>query len=207
MYCRECGSKIDEKSNFCIKCGTKLTLVQPQNQNAAEPEKLSEKERVLWVFQGQRKFSMFKMQACYAVFMEDKILLAHMTPELTKAENAKASKEIKETGKGFFKGSAAMIRYWSDYYKKYYGMNSRDILAEDPSNLMIEYKNINRVLFKGFSDNTSYDENGTSTITQGKLNLFLANGETIKLLHSYSADQSSKEILAGIFGSRLKYKR
>ena len=29
-------------------------------------------------------------------------------------------------------------------------MNSRDILAEDPSNLMIEYKNINRVLFKGF---------------------------------------------------------
>jgi len=149
---------------------------------------------------------MLKMVACYVVFMKDRAVLAHLTPALQKAESAKVSQDVKEQGMGFFKGSAAMMGYWANYYKKYYGMTSAAILAEDPSNMVLEYKNISQVLFKGFSDNTNFDD-GTSNVTQGKLHFTLTNGETIKFMHSQWADKSVREILEGLFGAKLKYRK
>ena len=74
MYCRECGSKIDEKKQFFVlNAEQKLTLVQPQNQNAAEPEKLPEKETGFYgCFKANGNFPCSRCRHAMAVFMEDK---------------------------------------------------------------------------------------------------------------------------------------
>jgi len=226
MFCSQCGNQIRNGDTFCFKCGNRVVSAppanpvqqQPQQQAPAPPTYAAQPvayaqapsaqptERVVWVFRADRKYSMFKMTPCYIVFMEDKAVLAYLTPALQKAESAKVSSEIKESNQGFFKGSAAMMRYWSEYYKKYYSMSTAAILAEDPTNVVLPYQAITEVLFKGFSETSSSDDN-TSSVTHGKLNFEIAGGETLKFTHSQSADRSIQETLTRLFGNRLKYKR
>ena len=206
MFCSQCGNQLDSQSVFCTQCGFRLTTVQHQNQSPAQSYAAPTQEIVLWVFNAQRKFSMFKMTPCNIVFMQDKAVLAYLTPELQKAESAKVSQDIKSNGLGFFKGSAAMMRYWADYNKKYYAMGSNAILAEDPSNVVLYYQNITEVLFKGFSETVSTDDS-TSSVTQGKLHFSLVGGEVIKFTHSLSSGREVKELFTKLFGAKLRYKR
>ncbi len=228
MFCSQCGSQVRDGDAFCTRCGNRINQARPMNQqpvNAPPPINQSFQyqqqpttsqsgryaqsqptERVIWVFRTDRKYSMFKMTPCHIVFMEDKVVLAYVTQALQKAESDKVSRELKESNTGFFKGSAAMMKFWSDYYKKYYTMGSAAILAEDPTNVILPNHQIAQVLFKGFYESASSGDS-SPTVTQGKLEFEMTNGETIKFTHRQSADKSIQETLTRLFGGRLKYKR
>lgn len=124
MFCTQCGNRIEQNQNFCPKCGSKtvnteqnmpsspqaqagrVQATQPIQQRVVQPA-----QPVAWVFQATRKFSAFKLVPCSIVFMNDRLVLAHITPALQKAENQKLSAQMKQSGKGFFAGSAAMMSY------------------------------------------------------------------------------------------------
>ncbi len=205
MFCSQCGNQLDSQSIFCTQCGYRLTTNQQQVQPPKQSYAAQPQENVVWVFATQRKISMFKMIPCNIVFMQDRAVLAYLTPELQKAECAKVSQDIKTDGLGFFKGSAVMMRYWAEYNNKYYAMRTDAILAEDPSNVALYYQNITEVLFKGFSETVSTDDS-TSSATQGKLHFSVTGGETVKFTHSMSSGREVKETLAKLFGAKLKYK-
>ena len=138
-------------------------------------------------------------------YMQDKAIVVHLTPELQKAENVKLSQDFKSNGIGFFKGSAAMMQYWANYYKKYYTMTANEILSEDRSNVALHYQNIQKVLFQ--CDSASVDSDGVSYGTQGKLQINLYGGQSFKFTHSQWNDKSIRNILIRLFGEKLKYKK
>jgi hypothetical protein len=181
---------------------------QPSAQQpyAGQPAAAAVADQVVWVVSTTRHFSMFKVMPCSVVFMRDKVVLAHLSPDLQKAESARVSQDIKANGTGFFNGSAAMMRYWADFYKHYYTMPTQAILAEDPLNQVIGYNAVSEVLFRCFSETISTDDSNNS-VTQGKLHLSLTNGETIKLTHALGHANSIRDTLTSLFGNRLKYKR
>ncbi len=149
---------------------------------------------------------MFKLISCYVVFFPDRIVLAHLTPERQKAESARVAQESKANGLGFFKGSAAMMRYWADYSNKYYNMDERAILAEDPMNFTIHNSTVSEVLFRCYSTTTDFDDNTTQS-SGGNLNFSLTGGEKIKLTHKLHHDKMIRETLTSLFGGRLKYRK
>lgn len=212
MYCNQCGHPVDLNGNFCAKCGHKVdqvTATSPQpEQNVKEEDQTMAttnpvQEPVKWVLSAQHKLSLLKMIPCNVVFMQDKVILAHLTSEMQKSESAKLSQELKSEGIGFFKGSAAMIKFWANYNKKYYAMSADQILSEDSSNVALPYQSINKVVFQCDSPSTDSDDNGT----QGKIQFDLNNGEVFKFSHSQGNYRSIKEILENLFGDSLKYKK
>lgn len=206
MYCTNCGTRTSDLANFCPACGSRINQASPTTaQPAPVAPPAPPAEKVLWVFQTQRKFSMMNIVHCNIVFTSDKVVLAYVTQALRKSESARVSEQIKQEGKGFLKGSAQMMKFWSDHYKKYYTLSIPEILAEDPINIMIENRTITKAFFKGFNESLT-DDSG-SQISHGKLQLTLANGETIKFTHSQSAHKSIQELLYGLFGERLKYRK
>ena len=203
MFCTKCGTEIMQGSKFCTGCGSSVAPAKPQEAREAP---VGADSGVIWVFAAQRKFSAFKMMPCNIAFMPDKLYIAYLTPTLQKTENAKLSREIKDQGKGFWRGSASMMGFWAEYYKKYYHMTGTAILAEDPLNAQIPYTAITGVLFRGFSERVSCDDDA-SNVTQGKLHLTLSGGETLKFMHSQEADRSIQDLLTRFFNAKLKYKR
>lgn len=201
MFCSQCGKQLLDNAKFCSYCGAPVLKSTQPVATHTDPTPIN-KENVIWVFKADRKFGLFKVVPCHVVFMEDKLVLAYMTAELQKAESAKASAEIKEDKLGFFKGSAAMIKYWANYHKRYYDMSVDDILAQEPSNAIIPYSQITEVLFNG---NEDFNDDTVNT-NSGKLHFELTNGETLKFTHSQAANRSIKDTLSRLFGRRLKYK-
>ena len=214
MFCSQCGKEASPNQVFCTQCGQKLAVMPPvqpayqppvQSAYAGQPVAGATPDQVVWIISATRHFSMFKVMPCSVVFMRDKVVLAHLSPDLQKAESARVSQEIKANGTGFFKGSAAMMRYWAEFHKRYYTMPTQAILAEDPLNQVIGYGVISEVLFRCYSETSSGDS--SNSVTQGKLNFSLSGGETIKLTHSLGHVNSIRETLTSLFGNRLKYKR
>lgn len=206
MFCSQCGNQLEPGNNFCTKCGFKLDSIEKINSSERLNDDLKEKpvedlsNPTIWVFQAQRKFSMLKIFPCNIVFTKDNIVLAHITPALQKLESAKAAKQIKDAKVGFFKGSSEMMRYWADFSDRYYKMSLEEILAEEATNQIINRGDILTALFKGYSDEEDSD-------SEGKLQLSLVNGETIKLTHRQSSNSDIKEFFTSYFGERLKYKK
>lgn len=219
MFCSQCGYQLDPQSKFCAQCGSKLAQLPKEshgsNQRVPVPElktaeqpilaPVSMPESVIWVFGVQQKLSLLKIIPCNIVFMQDKAIVAHLTPELQKSESEKLSRDIKSNGIGFFKGSAAMMQYWANYNKKYYTMTSNEILSEERSNIMLHYQNIQKVLFQ--CELTSIDSDGVTYGTQGKLQFDLFGGQTVKFTHSQWNDKSIRDMLTRLFGEKLKYKK
>lgn len=206
MFCSQCGNPVKEGAKFCTHCGNRVNdhnepvVSTPSKQQVTET--ISE---VLWVFKADRRLSLFKIISCYIVFYSDKILFAYMTPEFQKAENNKVTAQIKADKKGFFKGSAAMMKHWGQFHKRYYTMSINEVLSEDPSNLLIANNKVVSVLFTGSEIDNSADDD--SSVTLGKFNFDLTTGETLKFTHSQSGSREIKELLLQLFGNRLKYKK
>jgi len=210
MYCGKCGRQLEQSSRFCISCGnavyqptvyeTSYTPAPTYTEMYAAPG-----ENAVLVISAHRKISFFKRTACYIVFMNDKAVFAHLSAEHQKSETAKAVQGIKDNGLGFFKGSAAMMKYWSSYHQKYYSMRSAEILAEDPSNFVLLYQNIRKVLFK--CESSSYDSDGSSSGASGSLRFTLFDGGKLKFSHSLSHDKGRKNTLSTLFADKLKYRK
>ena len=209
MFCEQCGTRAEAQSKFCTKCGSLLS--RAAEPTAAEPTPgapaggFNISESVAWVLPAQRKISFFKRAACYVAFMGDKAVVAHLSPQRQKEESANASQEIKEKGVGLFKGSAAMMQYWASYHKKYYSMTSAQILAEDPTNFVLSYQMMKKVVFQ--CESLTTDEEGRAYGSQGGLTFSMMDGNTIKFSHSYSHNKSYKETLVRLFNGKLKYKK
>lgn len=206
MFCKNCGKEVEPENEFCIYCGHSLKA-DNTTQNIEINEIYPNSDTGLWVFQAQRKYSMLKYVTCNIVFFSDKIVLAHLTSSLRKQKSQKASDQIKEQGLGFFKGSAEMMRYWSRFSQRYLNMGIDEILNEDPSNGVIYYQDIVKVLFKGTSETYTTADDGSSSTKAGKFQLTLNGGETIKFTHNYESNKKLKQDLIGFFGDKLKYKR
>lgn len=228
MFCSNCGRQLSDGARFCTACGQKVemgsqtipvvhqpnatphetaypSVSQPPYQPVNPPQVQSGGEQVLMVLQTNRKYSMMKMTPCYLVFMPDKIILAHLSKERQKEENTRLSQEIKASGKGFFKGSAAMMGYWADYYKRYYQMTSQQIAAEDHENMIIPNQAVSHLLFHAYD--TDYSSDGSQRTSGGKIQITPAGGETLKFSHSIGHKNSIRDTLYQLFGPRLKYKR
>jgi hypothetical protein len=224
MFCTNCGQKLTDGARFCTACGQRTQAAstvpaqpsysafppqqptyQQSYQQSYQQTAQAVSEHVLMVLQTNRKYSMMKMTPCNIVFMPDRIILAYLTRERQKAESDRLSQEIKASGKGFFKGSAAMMSYWADYHKRYYQMSTQQIMAEDPENQLVYNNSVSQLLFHAYD--TDYSGDGGQTTTGGKLNISLAGGETLKFSHSIGNNRSIRDTLTQLFGSRLKYKR
>lgn len=207
MYCEQCGAQLEPESKFCPSCGSPVAQVSGNaGCNIQEPfNQSSNTEEVLWVLIAQRKESFFKRIACYLIFMKDNLIVAHLSAQRQKDESARVSGEIKAQGKGFFKGSAAMMQHWANYHKKYYSMTSGHILAEDPTNFAIPYMNIKGLVYK--CESTDIDADGRSYGHQGKLDVSLYDGKKIKFSHTRSHDSNIKKTLIELFGKKLKYRK
>ena len=95
MYCSQCGYQIDPQSKFCAQCGSPISQLpaerqtssqrfpEPELKTAAQPiwAPVSMPESVIWVFSAQQKLSLLKIVPCNIVFMQDKAIVAHLTPE------------------------------------------------------------------------------------------------------------------------------
>lgn len=206
VFCRNCGHQIDEQSDFCSQCGARVTMEPVTNQEKVR-EVFEPSESAISVFQVQRKYSMFNIVSCNVVFFKDKVALAHLSSALRKAETQKATDAVKEKGLGFLKGSAEMMRYWSKFNQRYYHMGLDEILAEDPSNMVISYRDITKVLFKASRESFISGDDSSSSTVSGKMEITLNQGEEIKFTHGMSSSREIKELLTNFFGDKLKYKK
>ena len=215
MYCDKCGAQLDPESKFCTSCGSSIAQTaessapeyrspEPAYRNMDPLNQYGSNEVVSWVLTTQRRESFFKRKPCYLVFMKDKLIAAHLSPQFQKAENIRITGEIKAQGKGFFKGSAAMMRHWADYPKKYYSMSSGQILAEDPTNFAIQYPDIKKFVFR--CESTDIDSEGRSYGHSGLIKIVFLQGKTLKFSHSRSHKGDIKKTLIELFGKKLKYR-
>ncbi len=214
MFCKNCGKELVDNAKFCSSCGqpnqsAPPTAAQYQEyslpQQQYQPIKPGASEKVYLVLKSLRSYSLFKKTTCYIVFMQDKLVLAYLTKERQKAESKKLSQEIKASGTGFFKGSAAMMSYWNNYQNKYYNMSSDQILAEETENMLVYYNSITQFYFRAYFN--KIDSDGSDHSTGGKLRISTQSGETLKFTHSIADDRSLRSTLTQLLGNRLKYKR
>lgn len=209
MYCQKCGAQIVPESSFCTACGNPVAKnfgSTVSGYNPSPPVNLfNNTVTVSWVLVAQLKESLFKRKACSVVFMRDRLVIAHLSAQRQKEENSRITEEIKSEGKGFFKGSAAMMQYWANYHKKYYTMTPEQIQSEDPANFVVWYENIKKLIFK--CETTDIDADGRSYGNQGSLDISLADGRKISFSHSCSNDSSIKKTLTDLFDSKLKYRK
>ncbi|MGI6499185.1 MAG: zinc-ribbon domain-containing protein [Oscillospiraceae bacterium] len=211
MYCEQCGARHEPGSKFCAECGTPIP--QPSANFAAEyiPSKPAPASppggngEIVLVLAAQRKESFFKRKACYLVFMKDKLIVAHLSAQRQKEENARISSELKAQGKGFFKGSVAMMQHWANYHTKYYSMTPGHILAEDSTNFTIQYTDIKKLVFR--CESTDIDVDGGTSSRQGKLSIALFDGKKIEFSHTFSHNSAIKKTLVDLFGKTLNYKK
>ncbi len=131
-------------------------------------------------------------------------MFAFLSPERQKYENDKVSQQVRAQGLGFFKGSAAMMKFWADYGNKYYAMNTAAVLADDPLNSVLPYVQISEVLYRCYDQSTDMD--GDPSTTMGRLR-FSFPGGLFDLVHTQYDSKSVRETLTGLFGPRLIYRR
>lgn len=107
------------------------------------------------VLSTSKKEGMLKSVPCYLVFLENEIILAHLSKERQKQEMKEYKEQLKAEGKGFFKSTMAMINFWNSYGERYYEMDVQSILNEEPKNYKIRHVEINKFTFKATrSDHT-----------------------------------------------------
>ncbi|OQB53782.1 MAG: hypothetical protein BWX97_00497 [Firmicutes bacterium ADurb.Bin146] len=202
MFCTNCGNKLEPDQQFCTQCGSRANNRNIQNNVNNNNQTASSSSNVVWIITTQKKLSLLNIITCYVILYNDRLVLAHLSAELQKAESAKKSAEIKASGIGFFKGSAEMMRYWANYQEKYKTMPISSILAEDPSNIEIPYNMIGELFFQAY---TAGDEDDPDR--GGILHILLSNGNVIKLKHTISHSNSIKTTLESILGFRARYKK
>ena len=107
-----------------------------------------------------------------------------MTKERVKWENEKLTNEVRQSDMGFFKKSAAMMSYWSNYAKKYSGMTPEQILALSPQNKVVWNASVSQFIFHCYSQ--QIDDDSTTSSSGGTFTIVLTNGEKLNRITSYN---------------------
>ncbi|MCR3922666.1 MAG: hypothetical protein NUK65_09155 [Firmicutes bacterium] len=155
---------------------------------------------VYMVLSATKKDGFLKASSCFLIFSQDKIIVAILSKEMQNSESRKMQEQIKAEGKGFFKGAAAMMNFWSNFSNRYYDLSPEEILQEESSNFMIINNEVEKIVFK------PADRNDNSGKSLGELVIFAQNN-TIKTTHQYSdGNKNIKKVLESLYGKRLKYK-
>jgi hypothetical protein len=209
LYCKKCGVQLGPWSKFCTSCGSPIeqdpyTAVSEYNAQETFKQPVNRAE-VVWVLTALRKESFLKGKPCWIVFMKDKLIVAHLSAQHQKEENARMRSEMKAQGKGFFKSSREIMQYWADYPNKYYSMASEHILAEDFTNFAVQYEDIKKIVYR-----CEVIDIGSDSINwnhQGECNVSLFEGKKIKFSHTRSHNRATKEMLLELFGKKLKYRK
>lgn len=214
MFCSKCGRQLIAGGSFCANCGNRITIPQaPTYQQPIQPQPPQQPlyrntipggEDVLLVMKATRRLTLTNSIVCHIVFKRNWLVLAHVTPLLTSLETARLQESLKAQNLGVMKRSAAQMHFWGNFHKRYYAMTTDAILAEDPTNLAINYGTISSV---SYSCSYSTSDEDTSYDHDGLLHLTLINGDTFKFKHRDYHDKSKKDVLTGLFGQRLRYKK
>lgn len=151
-----------------------------------------------------KKEGLLKRITSYLIFYEEQTVFSFLAKERQKEESEKISKKIKEEGKGFFKGSAEMMRFWSHYGEKFFEYSPEEVIDGCEKNFSIQNRNIEKMIFKKL-DVGMVDSNGNSNARDGKFT-FEANGEKYQFIHKYGKDRNIVNVLQHLFGSNVKFK-
>jgi len=96
------------------------------------------------------------------------------------------------------------MHHWSVYGQRYDQMPEADILAEDSTNLVIGYADIQKVFFHAYD--TSSSGNSNDTVSGGKFVISLNNGEKFQFTHQQHHNSAIRQTLQNLFGNKLKYR-
>lgn len=216
MFCAQCGNKLKENQNFCASCGYRVgsAVSQPegraqsvqdtpfatqQNVEAAVPGTQASVENAVWVLRASRKLAMISVIPCSVVFFRDRVVIAH---QISVMQNLQSELIAQTAGKP---DAASVMRLLSQHQDRYNHMEPAAILAEDPANMELAYPYMEEVTFKCYSDDRDFDDT-FGTVKEGRLSFSLQSGQTIKLTHNQADDDTVKDMLSSLFGSKLKYK-
>lgn len=205
MYCSNCGTKLNDDAKFCSKCGFSLAapLIDEKKPEKTMTPSNQSNDKSLMVLNVNKKEGLLKTSNTFLVFFRDRIVFAELTTDRQKSESKILQQKIKDEGIGFFKGSAEMMSYWSNYGNKYYELNSYDILKEENNNFDITNDEIEQIIFKP-GDNSL--DNSSRNVEVGKIEI-ISNKSKITATHKYyDSNHNIKKVLENLYGKKLKYK-
>jgi len=207
MYCQNCGNKVSENSKFCSLCGAKLNSVQKtKKENTSKTPSSSssvEEDKALMVLNASLKEGFLKSIGCYLVFFNDRIVVFKLLKNRQNEEIKKYQKELKESGTGFLKSSAAMMNFWSSFGDRFYKMTPEEILSEEKENFKILNRDVSKIEFK--QSLTILDQDSQRQ-KMGDIKIKTSSDE-LKFQHKYKDDNGNiKKVLSSLFSRTLKYK-
>jgi len=208
MYCQNCGNKVKDNAKFCSLCGAKLNSVEKVKEEKIEKKvesnsSIDEEEKALMVLNTSLKEGFLKSIVCYTVFFNDRIVFFKLSKDRQNEEVKKYQKELKESGAGFLKSSAAMMTFFNSFGDRFYKMTPEEILAENKENFQIKNNEISKIQFK--QSLTILDEDSQRQ-KMGDIKIKYPSGE-LKFQHKYKDSNGNiKKVLSSLFGRSLKYK-
>ena len=207
MYCQNCGNKVSENSKFCSLCGAKLNSVQKtKKENTSKSPSSSssvEEDKALMVLNASLKEGFLKSIGCYLVFFNDRIVVFKLLKNRQNEEIKKYQKELKESGIGFLKSSAAMMNFWSSFGDRFYKMTPEEILSEEKENFKILNRDVSKIEFK---QSLTIIDQDSQRQKMGDIKIKTSSDE-LKFQHKYKDDNGNiKKVLSSLFSRTLKYK-
>jgi len=207
MYCQNCGNKVSENSKFCSLCGAKLNSVQKtKKENTSKTPSSSssvEEDKALMVLNASLKEGFLKSIGCYLVFFNDRIVVFKLLKNRQNEEIKKYQKELKESGTGFLKSSAAMMNFWSSFGDRFYKMTPEEILSEEKENFKILNRDVSKIEFK---QSLTIIDQDSQRQKMGDIKIKTSSDE-LKFQHKYKDDNGNiKKVLSSLFSRTLKYK-
>lgn len=196
LFCPFCGKPLNSGSRFCGECGKAL----PTETQAAAPIPVPAAvngETILGIIPGagrKKGFLGMGRDTFHIVVTDQRLIFAHQSMEMMKANTARAKAEAKAEGRGFFSQMGAMMGANSG--EEYLARRPQDIITEQPANFFIYNNQVDRIKIKVVTDDESSQTDYTLEIKTGA-------GET-KLVFTSLNEKSARNLLRQAVGAALK---
>ena len=196
LYCPFCGKPLNSGSRFCGECGKALPADEPQAA-APTPAPAVYGETILGIIPGagrKKGFLGFGRDMFHIIVTDQRLIFAHQTMDMMKANTAQAKEQAKQQGQGLLSQMGAMMG--ANTGGEYFEMQPQDILREQPLNFFIYNNQVNRIKIKFEMDDESSHSEHNMEIKTGA-------GET-KLVFTALDEKSARGLLRQAVGAALK---